>query len=127
MKWVWDDDAIKSKLVTQNVAQLMVSKLKRLTDRSQNILKIASCLGASFSLSVVGAVLEGFHQQRPRQTVMIQNLYHRLRFMNSKEKDFGRGRIRKSAGSPMIRYSLLLLSSFQRPRGTLFAEKLEIS
>ena len=60
MQWIWDDDAIKSKLVTQNVAQLMVSKLKRLTDKSQNVLKVASCLGASFSLSNVSAVVDNF-------------------------------------------------------------------
>ena len=63
MQWIWDDDAIKSKLVTQNVAQLMVSKLKRLTDKSQNVLKVASCLGASFSLSVVSAVVDNFSHQ----------------------------------------------------------------
>ena len=40
--WVWDDAVVESKLVTENVATILSSKLKRLTQSSQSIIKIAS-------------------------------------------------------------------------------------
>ena len=48
MTWIWDDNAISTKLATQNVATILVNKMKRLEESSQNILKIAACLGAKF-------------------------------------------------------------------------------
>ena len=50
MKWLWDDDAVKKQLMTQNVATVMVNKLRRLPEGTQDVLKIASCLGAYFSV-----------------------------------------------------------------------------
>ena len=40
--WVWDDAMVKSRLVADNVATMMVNKLKRLGATSQSIIKIAS-------------------------------------------------------------------------------------
>ncbi|KAL9186731.1 hypothetical protein ACHAXT_005969 [Thalassiosira profunda] len=54
--WVWDDAMVKSRLVADNVATMMVNKLKRLGATSQSIIKIASCLGASFSPAIVATV-----------------------------------------------------------------------
>ena len=58
MKWLWDDDAVEAKLATANVATVLVNKLRRLSSRSQSVVKVASCLGAKFSLSAVTAVTE---------------------------------------------------------------------
>ena len=58
MNWRWDDEIVRARLMTQNVATIMVNKLGRFEDSSQNILKVASCLGASFSTSVVAMVVE---------------------------------------------------------------------
>ena len=56
MKWIWDDDIVKAKLVTENVATIMVKKVRRMKSRTQQILAIASCLGASFSIQVVAKI-----------------------------------------------------------------------
>lgn len=58
MKWTWDDSAVQQKLATENVATVLVNKLRRHSSRTQNVVKVASILGAKFSLSVVSAVLE---------------------------------------------------------------------
>lgn len=55
-KWIWDDDTIKAKLVTENVATIMVKKLKRMDRKSQKILAISSCLGAAFSVPVLATI-----------------------------------------------------------------------
>jgi len=56
MRWLWDDDAVEAKFATQNVATVLVNKLRRLSLRSQSVVKVASCLGAKFSLSAVMTV-----------------------------------------------------------------------
>lgn len=64
MRWLWDDDAVEEKLATENVANLLVNKLRRLSSRSQSVVKVASCLGAKFSLSAVTAVTENLSDER---------------------------------------------------------------
>lgn len=56
MRWLWDDDAVKAKFVTENVATILVDKLRRLSKSSQILLKVASCLGSTFSVSAAAAV-----------------------------------------------------------------------
>lgn len=59
MGWQWDDKAVKAKLVTQNVATALVDLLRSsLSDASQNTLKVAACLGTSFSPEMVALALE---------------------------------------------------------------------
>lgn len=67
MKWRWDDDAVKAKLATENVATILLNKLSRLHWATQNVLKVASCLGAKFSLSAVAAVTGNLSQVEMRR------------------------------------------------------------
>ena len=67
MKWIFDDDAIKAKLMTVNVATVLVNKLKSFEDNRQNILKVAAVLGAKFRASVVGTVLDNVSQNELRR------------------------------------------------------------
>ena len=57
-RWVWDDDAISSTMVMQNVASIMIDKLEQFEQRSQQVVMVASCLGASFSTSVIAMIVE---------------------------------------------------------------------
>lgn len=57
MKWIWDDDEVNSKLVTENVATILINKLKGFNESSQMALQVAACLGASFSAPIVSMVL----------------------------------------------------------------------
>lgn len=67
MKWIFDDDAIKAKLMTVNVATVLVNKLKSFEDNRQSILKVAAVLGAKFRASIVGTVLDNVSQNELRR------------------------------------------------------------
>eukprot|EP00985_Skeletonema_marinoi_P000794 scaffold299_cov113-Skeletonema_marinoi.AAC.1 len=58
MKWTWDEDSVNSKIVTENVASVLVNKMNRLQEETQRMLMVASCLGATFRLSAVMTVMK---------------------------------------------------------------------
>ncbi|MEM7159403.1 MAG: AAA family ATPase [Myxococcota bacterium] len=62
--WVWDVDRIGASDMTDNVVELMASKVKRLEAKTQRILELAACIGASFDLATLATV----HEQSARQT-----------------------------------------------------------
>eukprot|EP00985_Skeletonema_marinoi_P023153 scaffold15186_cov80-Skeletonema_marinoi.AAC.1 len=66
MKWTWDDDAVNSKIVTENVASVLVNKMNRLQEETQIMLMVASCLGANFRKSVVVEVMKNISQAEMR-------------------------------------------------------------
>ena len=53
MAWSWDETVITQKLVTQNVASIMLNKMKVLNEKLQNMLKVTSVLGASSTMSLL--------------------------------------------------------------------------
>ncbi len=69
MKWTWDDEAVKSKIVTENVASILVSKMNRLQEATQKVLIVASCLGATFRLSAVLEVMKNIPQIEMRKSI----------------------------------------------------------
>ena len=71
MKWTWDDNDIKTKLVTENIATAVIRKLKRLEQVQQNVLKIASCLGAKFSTSSVATVMDALFSEDCEDTASV--------------------------------------------------------
>lgn len=56
--WNWDLDRIQTLGITQNVLDLMISKIRRLPEETQQILKIAACLGSEFNLATLATVSE---------------------------------------------------------------------
>eukprot|EP00985_Skeletonema_marinoi_P028034 scaffold23818_cov167-Skeletonema_marinoi.AAC.8 len=70
MKWTWDDDAVNSKIVTDNVASVLVDKMNRLKEETQKMLMVASCLGASFPVSAVKAVMKKISQTEIRSSMV---------------------------------------------------------
>ncbi|WP_437807424.1 AAA family ATPase [Sorangium sp. So ce1078] len=52
----WDIAAIRDKGFSDNVVDLMVGKLKRLSARAQDALKLAACLGSSLTLDTLAVV-----------------------------------------------------------------------
>ena len=55
-RWTWDDQKVREKYVTDNVAMSM--NLKKIKPRGQEVLKFAACLGHSFSTEVLELVLD---------------------------------------------------------------------
>ncbi|MBP0011260.1 protein kinase domain-containing protein [Roseofilum sp. Belize Diploria] len=56
--WQWDMAAIAARGFTDNVVELMVEKLQKLTPSSQEILALAACCGAEFDLELLTWVCE---------------------------------------------------------------------
>ncbi|MBD2185538.1 AAA family ATPase [Aerosakkonema funiforme] len=56
--WKWDIARIDSQNITDNVVELMIGKLKKLPSSTQQILYLASCVGASFDLNTISIVCE---------------------------------------------------------------------
>ncbi|KYG07380.1 protein kinase [Sorangium cellulosum] len=54
--WRWDIAAIRGKGFSDNVVDLMVGKLKRLSASTQDALKLAACLGSSLTLDTLAVV-----------------------------------------------------------------------
>ena len=61
--WDWDLDEIKQQNITDNVVELMVEKLRILDRNTQNVLKFAACIGASFDLHTLSIVAEESEKQ----------------------------------------------------------------
>ncbi|MCP4601217.1 MAG: serine/threonine-protein kinase PknK [Proteobacteria bacterium] len=62
-EWSWDITKIREKNITDNVVDLMVSKIKRLSRDAQEILKTASSIGNLFDVGTLAII----HKQKPGQ------------------------------------------------------------
>ncbi|WP_224366225.1 trifunctional serine/threonine-protein kinase/ATP-binding protein/sensor histidine kinase [Hyalangium versicolor] len=52
-RWRWDADGVRAREYSDNVVDFMVSKLRQLPLRTQQLLQLASCAGGSFSLHLL--------------------------------------------------------------------------
>lgn len=55
-KWKWDIDLIQKAEMTDNVVDLMIGRIRKLSTDAQNILKLAACIGNQFSLKTISLV-----------------------------------------------------------------------
>lgn len=60
-QWQWDIQHIQSLKITDNVVELMINKIQKLKDTTQNVLKIAACIGNRFNLNILSCVNEKSH------------------------------------------------------------------
>ncbi len=61
--WIWDVERIRAKGYTDNVADLMVGKLKRLSNTTQDALKRLACLGNQVEIATLSLVFEKSEEQ----------------------------------------------------------------
>jgi predicted ATPase/signal transduction histidine kinase/CheY-like chemotaxis protein len=61
--WQWDVSNIEAKGITDNVVELMIGKVKKLPPITQQVLRLAACVGASFELNTLSIIGE----QSPHQ------------------------------------------------------------
>jgi len=57
-KWTWDIQKIRQKKITDNVVDLMLNKLKELTQTAQKALRYAACIGNQFDLNILSNLLK---------------------------------------------------------------------
>ncbi len=56
--WQWDIAQIEALDITDNVVELMVEKLKKLPETTQQVLRLAACVGARFDLDTFALIYE---------------------------------------------------------------------
>ncbi len=54
--WQWDIEQLQGIDITDNVVELMVSQIQKLSPTTQNVLKLAACIGDKFTLGVLSIV-----------------------------------------------------------------------
>ena len=57
-KWSWNLDATHLSDVSNDVVEFMVASLRRLQPETQNVLKLAACIGGTFDLHILAAIYE---------------------------------------------------------------------
>jgi len=57
-EWMWDIQQIERAEITDNVVELMVSKIQKFSQATIDILKLAACIGNRFSLDILAVVSE---------------------------------------------------------------------
>jgi PAS domain S-box-containing protein len=65
-KWQWDLEQIRAKNITNNVVKLLANKVKKLESTTQQVLKLAACIGNQFDLQILGTVCE----ESPQKTAI---------------------------------------------------------
>ena len=56
--WQWDLTKIEERGITDNVVELMIGKLKKLPELTQQVLRLAACVGNSFDLNTLSIINE---------------------------------------------------------------------
>ena len=56
--WIWDTAEISAMESTENVVDLMVSRLRKLPAGTRELLKLASCIGSTFDLGTLSTITE---------------------------------------------------------------------
>jgi PAS domain S-box-containing protein len=62
-RWRWDIAQIEQMEITNNVVELMICKLKKLPESTQQILRLAACVGTNFDLKSLSIISEQSPQQ----------------------------------------------------------------
>jgi PAS domain S-box-containing protein len=63
--WEWDLIKIGQLAITNNVIEFTIERIKKLPKTTQNVLKLAACIGNSFDLETLAII----YQKSPRETV----------------------------------------------------------
>ncbi len=56
--WQWNLTQIQALDITENVVDLLISKLRKIPEKSQKILHLAACIGNSFDLNTLSTIYE---------------------------------------------------------------------
>jgi predicted ATPase/class 3 adenylate cyclase len=57
-RWQWNLEQIQARGITENVVELMAQKIKKLPKPTQDILKLAACIGNQFDLKTLSIIEE---------------------------------------------------------------------
>lgn len=69
-KWQWNLEQIQARCFTDNVVELMVSKIQKLSRDTQDVLKLAACIGYQFDIQII-VILNKKLNKSPQETMML--------------------------------------------------------
>ena len=58
-KWEWNVEEIKGKNITDNVVELMASKIAKFPENTSKVLQLAACIGNKFDLETLTIICQG--------------------------------------------------------------------
>jgi predicted ATPase/GAF domain-containing protein/tRNA A-37 threonylcarbamoyl transferase component Bud32 len=67
--WKWDMERLNLTSITDNVVELMATKVQKLPATTQDVLKLASCIGNRFNTHVLAPLYEEMYQDAPRTAI----------------------------------------------------------
>ncbi|MGK5095334.1 AAA family ATPase [Deltaproteobacteria bacterium TL4] len=56
--WTWDLDRVRQAQMTDNVVEMMLGKIKQLSEETQIVMKLAACIGNPFDLKTLSVLYE---------------------------------------------------------------------
>lgn len=56
-QWEWEDNEIQNIAVSDNIVDFMINQILKLPSKTQNLLKVAALVGATFNLDILAAAL----------------------------------------------------------------------
>ena len=62
-RWTWDMDQLRYANISSDVVDLLVGQIQRLDSRLQEVIKLAACIGNTFSLATLAIVAETTEEQ----------------------------------------------------------------
>lgn len=65
--WQWDLDKINQQKITNNVVDLLIAKIQKLTPAAQALLPLAACIGHTFNLDTLHTISEQSKSQTAQQ------------------------------------------------------------
>ncbi|MEG4574043.1 ATP-binding sensor histidine kinase [Microcoleus sp. N3A4] len=55
-QWQWDIEQIQEMGITDNVVELMIDNIQKLSDNTQEMLKVVACIGYKFNLGILSTI-----------------------------------------------------------------------
>jgi predicted ATPase len=77
--WTWDLDGIANKGSTDNLLDLMIGRLRRLADATQEALKLLACLGNQADFSILPTVHGGSEDAAPSDVMANARMHENFR------------------------------------------------
>ncbi|MEE3717893.1 ATP-binding sensor histidine kinase [Tumidithrix elongata RA019] len=57
-QWQWDIAQIEAKAITENVVELAIARIQKLPESTQQVLRLAACIGTNFDLETLATICE---------------------------------------------------------------------
>ena len=125
-QWTWDIKEIEKQDITDNVVDFMVGKIRLLPEGTQEVLKLAACIGNTFALNAL-SVISGKNADELEQHLETALTQHLVYPVETGGYNFVHDRIHQAAYSLIgeetkktlhLQIGRLLLKDFQGSRGT---------